>query len=186
MAWSYRWSGCIIAGAALLLGLSAPDVRAEEEVQALVVRGPEVTASVNYRPGQEVPADRLGEFLQRGFSVAIEGGREAIEATLTIEMIARESGLVGKSESRPARLRPGTKTSGASLIPQLDHWVPGMSEWVSEREGRFVLGRTIRSRNGGGMPRECDDASHAARLTLNAVGERAIFDSPLVCMNWRP
>lgn len=179
---------CLIVGVMFLLPLNTPTVVAEDEVQALVIRGAEVKMLLDYRAGQEVPTSNLGEFLMKAFSLSI-GGREGdpIEATLLIETISRESGRVGSHQSRPARLRLGTRTSGAALIPLIDQWIPQIDEWIPQREGRMLLGRTVTSRGGDGMPRECEDSSHAVRLTLSPVGERSVVDSPFnLCMAWRP
>lgn len=173
----------LVASVVFLLSLITQVVAADDEVQALVIRDTEVEMVLHYRAGEDVPVRNLGEFLQDAFSLDIGGrGGDPIEGTFAIETVSREFGTVGKYESR-VELSRGTRRPGATLVRSSEDWIPGRLKWLRDTDASVVLGRFVTSGGADGMPRECEDDTHAVRFTLTAVGERTNFDSPLICIS---
>ena len=144
-----------------------------------------VEITLNARPGTEIQSDQLGEFLTKSLSVRFGTDMRPLSVTLRVEMISREAGVVGKYESKPVEVE-ASKTYPASTFlsraPNLGLWTP---DELNPNLGLWVLGTgTVSNPNLGlwdrrqDTPRECQDATHAVRVSLVSDDEQFYKPTP--------
>lgn len=154
-----------------------------------------VEITLDARPGTEIRGDRLGEFLTESLSVRFGTDMRPLSVALRLEMISREAGVVERSESKPVEAEAG-KTYPAStfLIRVRDrgletpYELPSLCDsWRCDPDLRLrVLGMGTLSnpdldlwdRRQEDTPRECQDATHAVRVSLVSDDERFYKPTP--------
>jgi hypothetical protein len=126
-----------------------------------------VVFTLNARPGTEISSDQLGEFLAKNLSVAFGTDMRPLSVSLSMEMISREEGVIGKYESEAVEVEPGKTYPASTWTTQRDrHEAPGFGDRRKITFGRLV----VINHEEQYMPRECEDATHALRITLVADG----------------
>jgi hypothetical protein len=151
---------------------------------------PTPALTFNARPGTEIQGEQLGEFLGKNLSVAFGKDMRPLSVTMRLEMISsREEGVIGKWQSEAVEVEPGQTYSGATWL-RADTRASGGGdicifmpqacfEGAKITFGRFV----VINHEEQYMPRECEGATHALRITLASDDERFEESSPkLVCL----
>jgi hypothetical protein len=149
---------------------------------------PTPSLTFDARPGTEIQSEQLGEFIAKNLSVVFTDMRP-ISVKLRVEMISREEGVIGKWQSEAVEVEPGQTYSGATWL-RADTRASGGGDicsfmpqacWEGAKItfGRFV----VINHEEQYMPRECEDATHALHITLVRDSERAVVDSPWLCLN---
>jgi len=139
------------------------------------------------RSGQEIRADGLENLLRDHLSIRSDGVCSE-EDRLILQVIDRDGDVVGRWASEPLGTmcpRQGPcALSGEKLIP-------GRSLFRGDLFGgehTFIAGRVETGSARGGVPSECQDATHAIVVGVGSDDSRFARGAPLldICLHWRP
>jgi hypothetical protein len=131
---------------------------------------PEIAVRLeNYRPGEEIRADRLADFLREHLCVVIEGDSERLRLLWFAEVRSRGDEVDG----RRAGAFPDVCKAKVCIVSgeELFDDEPLFRAELFQSDYTFVLGRVVEGASRG-MPRECEDATHALVLEIRAEDTR--------------
>ena len=140
---------------------------------------PEIQIRARDYGSKEIRASELGEFLMDNYViVAGEGRSEPMAVWLRVEVMSRERGLLGSTDSRRIEIEPGNTYRASAFIPQIADWVPQMDRWIRSPESRVVLRRGRTDQHGQGrFPPGCTEAPVAITVWVAWEG-KAFVDAP--------
>jgi hypothetical protein len=146
--------------------------------------------------GNEIASDQLGEFIAKNLNVKFMAKKDEglVWVGLRLEMISREEGVIGKYESETVEVELGKTYSASTWVSQRDRYeaslfpkgtsllAPGFGDRRKITLGPFVIINLEEMT----VPRECEGASHAVRITL--VSDDRLFWEPtkpinFICLN---
>ncbi len=135
--------------------------------------------------GNEIASDQLGEFIAKNLNVKFMAKKDEglVWVGLRLEMISREEGVIGKYESETVEVELGKTYSASTWFPKgTSQMAPGFGDRRKITLGRFV----VINHEEQYLPRECEEASHAVRITL--VSDGRLFWEPtkpinFICLN---
>jgi hypothetical protein len=142
---------------------------------------------VGLRPGQDIRADRLGSVLRDRLFVQWDEMCSK-DDRLLVQVIDRDDEVIGSWGSE--RLIPTLDAKDKCCEVPANELIPDRSLFRGDTFGSehtFIMGRVIAGGDGGGVPRECEDATHVLVLGVSD-DSRFARGAPLldICMSWRP
>jgi hypothetical protein len=127
---------------------------------------PTPALTFNARPGTEISSDELGEFLAKTLTVNVSYPGQVLRATLRVEMISREEGVIGKWESEAVEVEGGKTYPCVKYFCRADEMNEALAPGFGDRRkitfGRFV----VINHEEQYIPRECERATHALRIDV--------------------
>jgi hypothetical protein len=135
---------------------------------------PPVKMVMDYKPGMQIEADRLGEFVTKSLKVEF-GNSETKEFSvkLRVELLSREKGVVGVYDSNAADCFPTRYYPASTWIHDPGNISEKLAPGFGDRR-KITVGRTVViNHEEQYVARECEGATHAMQLTLMSTGRQA-------------
>ena len=166
-------NGSLVIGALLLSG--TPQLALSQDKEPLPRVEIECSAC---RPGTEILAQRLGDFVSENFTFAFSNeGEQRFTSMLAVEVIARDGKVAGQYQSKSVEIEWGHSgyPSGypcVKYIPRPEEMNKKMAPGFGERR-KITLGDVgllaVINHEERYVPRECGDATHVLLLSVMQV-----------------
>ncbi len=125
--------------------------------------------------GNEIASPQLLEFLAKNLSVKFMAKKDEglVWVALRLEIVSQDESIMWKYESEPVEVESGQTYAASTWVTQRDrHEAPGFGERRKITFGSVV----VVNHEEQYMPRECEGATHAVRITL--VSDGRLFWEP--------
>jgi hypothetical protein len=133
------------------------------------------------RPGTEISANELDEFIGKSLSVVFGTDMRPLSVKLHTELISRREGVVAEHESEAVEIESGGTHRGSKWLP---YWKGTIAPGFGDRRKIGFLGFGVWDRiEEVWTDRACEGASHALRIDVGQ-GDGVLVKNgqPMICL----